>query len=127
MEVEECARDDAQSRDGNTAICIVGVGRAGVNAVNRMVDAKLQGVEFISINTDMQDIVRSKADQTIALADEGSRGLGAGADPDRGAKAAQEHEGEIEAALQGSDMVFITCGEGGGTGTGASPLVAHVA
>lgn len=112
---------------GKPVIRIACVGGGGGNAINRMVDAKLQGVEFISINTDMQDIVRSKADQTIALADEESRGLGAGADPERGAKAAQEHEAEIEAALQGSDMVFITCGEGGGTGTGASPLVAHVA
>ncbi|MBQ5762492.1 MAG: cell division protein FtsZ [Aeriscardovia sp.] len=125
---ENAEFEDAGSySDNGTVIRVVGVGGGGGNAINRMVDAKLQGVEFISINTDMQDIVRSKADQTIALADEGSRGLGAGADPERGAKAAQEHEGEIEAALQGSDMVFITCGEGGGTGTGASPLVAHVA
>ena len=110
-----------------TVIRVVGVGGGGGNAINRMVDAKLQGVEFIAINTDRQDILRSEADQTIVLADEASRGLGAGADPEKGAKAAQEHEGEIEQALQGSDMVFITCGEGGGTGTGASPLVAHIA
>lgn len=110
-----------------TVIRVVGVGGGGGNAINRMVDAKLQGVEFIAINTDRQDILRSEADQTIVLADEASRGLGAGADPEKGAKAAQEHESEIEQALQGSDMVFITCGEGGGTGTGASPLVAHIA
>ena len=110
-----------------TVIRVVGVGGGGGNAINRMADAKLQGVEFIAINTDRQDILRSEADQTIVLADEASRGLGAGADPEKGAKAAQEHEGEIEQALQGSDMVFITCGEGGGTGTGASPLVAHIA
>lgn len=113
--------------DSRTVIRVVGVGGGGGNAINRMVDAKLQGVEFIAINTDRQDILRSEADQTIVLADEASRGLGAGADPEKGAKAAQEHEGEIEQALQGSDMVFITCGEGGGTGTGASPLVAHIA
>ncbi|MBQ1491126.1 MAG: cell division protein FtsZ, partial [Blautia sp.] len=113
--------------NNRTVIRVVGVGGGGGNAINRMVDAKLQGVEFIAINTDRQDILRSEADQTITLADESSRGLGAGADPEKGLKAAQEHEGEIEQALQGSDMVFITCGEGGGTGTGASPVVAHIA
>ncbi|MBQ1299032.1 MAG: cell division protein FtsZ [Bifidobacteriaceae bacterium] len=118
---------DGAADENGTVIRVVGVGGGGGNAINRMIDAKMQGVEFIAINTDKQDIARSNADVKIELSDQESRGLGAGADPDKGAKAAQEHEGQIEQALQGSDMVFITCGEGGGTGTGASPLVAHIA
>lgn len=113
--------------ENETVIRVVGVGGGGGNAINRMVDDKVQGVEFIAINTDNKDLLRSEADVKISLSDEDSRGLGAGADPEKGAKAAQDHQGEIEKALQGSDMVFIVCGEGGGTGTGASPLVAHVA
>ena len=118
--------DDAAGENG-TVIRVVGVGGGGGNAINRMIDAKLQGVEFIAINTDRQDIARSNADIKIELSDEASRGLGAGANPEKGAEAAKEHEAQIQEALQGSDMVFITCGEGGGTGTGASPLVAHIA
>ena len=118
--------DDAAG-ENDTVIRVVGVGGGGGNAINRMIDAKLQGVDFIAINTDRQDIARSNADIKIELSDEASRGLGAGANPEKGAEAAKEHEAQIQEALQGSDMVFITCGEGGGTGTGASPLVAHIA
>ena len=113
--------------ENDTVIRVVGVGGGGGNAINRMIDAKLQGVDFIAINTDRQDIARSNADIKIELSDEASRGLGAGANPEKGAEAAKEHEAQIQEALQGSDMVFIACGEGGGTGTGASPLVAHIA
>ena len=118
--------DDAAG-ENDTVIRVVGVGGGGGNAINRMIDAKLQGVDFIAINTDRQDIARSNADIKIELSDEASRGLGAGANPEKGAEAAKEHEAQIQEALQGSDMVFIACGEGGGTGTGASPLVAHIA
>jgi cell division protein FtsZ len=113
--------------ENDTVIRVVGVGGGGGNAINRMIDAKLQGVDFIAINTDRQDIARSNADIKIELSDEASRGLGAGGNPEKAAEAAKEHEAQIQEALQGSDMVFITCGEGGGTGTGASPLVAHIA
>ena len=118
---------DNAASENDTVIRVVGVGGGGGNAINRMIDAKLQGVDFIAINTDRQDIARSNADIKIELSDEASRGLGAGANPEKGAEAAKEHEAQIQEALQGSDMVFITCGEGGGTGTGASPLVAHIA
>lgn len=110
-----------------TNIKVVGVGGAGGNAVNRMIAEGLQNVEFVAINTDAKDLMRSDADIKIALTDATSRGLGAGADPEKGAKAAQDHQSDIEEALKGSDMVFVTCGEGGGTGTGASPIVARAA
>ena len=110
-----------------TNIKVVGVGGAGGNAVNRMIAEGLQSVEFIAINTDAKDLLRSDADVKISLNDASSRGLGAGADPEKGAKAAQDHQSDIEEALKGSDMVFVTCGEGGGTGTGASPIVARAA
>lgn len=116
-----------QEFDNSTNIKVVGVGGAGGNALNRMIDEQLSNVEFIAINTDAQDLLRSEADVKISLSDKSSRGLGAGADPEKGAKAAQDHQSEIEEALKGADMVFITCGEGGGTGTGASPLVARTA
>ena len=116
-----------QEFDNRTNIKVIGVGGAGGNALNRMIDEQLSNVEFIAINTDAQDLLRSEADVKISLSDKTSRGLGAGADPEKGAKAAKDHESEIEAALKGADMVFITCGEGGGTGTGASPLVARIA
>lgn len=115
-------------RSDETVIRVVGVGGGGGNAVNRMIESgAMQGVEFIAVNTDAKDLLRSEANIKISLSDETSRGLGAGADPERGAKAAQDHQDEIEQALKGSDMVFVTCGEGGGTGTGASPVVAHIA
>lgn len=110
-----------------TTIKVVGVGGGGGNTVNRMVEQGIKGVEFIAVNTDMKDLMRSEADTKIALSDETSRGLGAGGNPESGFKAAQDHQEDIEQALKGSDMVFIAAGEGGGTGTGASPLVAHVA
>ena len=110
-----------------TNIKVVGVGGAGGNAVNRMIAEGLQSVEFIAINTDAKDLMRSDADVKISLNDATSRGLGAGADPEKGAKAAQDHQSDIEESLKGADMVFVTCGEGGGTGTGASPIVRRAA
>lgn len=97
-----------------TNIKVVGVGGAGGNAVNRMIAEGLQSVEFIAINTDAKDLMRSDADVKISLNDATSRGLGAGADPEKGAKAAQDHQSDIEESLKGADMVFVTCGEGGG-------------
>ncbi|MEO1062347.1 MAG: cell division protein FtsZ [Actinomycetota bacterium] len=108
-------------------IKVVGVGGAGVNAVNRMIDAGLKGVEFLAVNTDAQALLMSDADVKIDIGRELTRGLGAGSDPDVGMHAAEEHRDELEEALQGSDMVFIAAGEGGGTGTGAAPVVAEIA
>ena len=110
-----------------TNIKVVGVGGAGGNAVNRMIAEGLQSVEFVAVNNDAKDLLRSDADVKISLGDNQNRGLGAGADPERGMKAAQDHQSDIEEALKGADMVFVTCGEGGGTGTGASPIVARAA
>ncbi len=108
-------------------IKVVGVGGGGVNAINRMIDAGLRGVEFVAINTDAQALLMSDADVKLDIGRNLTRGLGAGADPDVGRQAAEDHRDEIEAALAGSDLVFVTAGEGGGTGTGASPLVASIA
>jgi cell division protein FtsZ len=108
-------------------IKVVGVGGAGVNAVNRMIDAGLKGVEFIAVNTDAQALLMSDADVKLDIGRELTRGLGAGSDPDLGRQAAEDHRAEIEEALDGADMVFITAGEGGGTGTGGAPVVAEVA
>lgn len=108
-------------------IKVVGVGGAGVNAVNRMIDAGLKGVEFLAVNTDAQALLMSDADVKIDIGRELTRGLGAGSDPDVGMNAAEEHRDELQEALQGSDMVFIAAGEGGGTGTGAAPVVAEIA
>jgi cell division protein FtsZ len=108
-------------------IKVVGVGGGGVNAVNRMIDAGLKGVEFIAINTDAQALLMSDADVKLDVGRELTRGLGAGADPEVGRKAAQDHEEEIEEVLKGADMVFVTAGEGGGTGTGGAPVVARIA
>lgn len=120
--------DIAQTEfNDKTNIKVVGVGGAGGNAVNRMIAEGLQNVEFVAINTDAKDLLRSDADVKISLSDHTSRGLGAGADPEKGAKAAQDHQSDIEESLKGADMVFVTCGEGGGTGTGASPIVARAA
>ena len=116
-----------QVLNDSTVIKVVGVGGAGGNAVNRMIGDGLTNVEFVAINTDDKDLARSDANVKISLSDSSSRGLGAGADPERGAKAAQDHQSDIEQALKGSDLVFITAGEGGGTGTGASPIVARAA
>ena len=108
-------------------IKVVGIGGAGTNAVNRMIDEGLRGVEFVAINTDAQALLMSDADVKLDIGRELTRGLGAGADPDIGLQAAEEHRHEIEEVLRGADMVFITAGEGGGTGTGGSPVVAEVA
>ena len=108
-------------------IRVIGVGGGGVNAVNRMIDAGLKGVEFIVANTDAQALSMSDADQKIDLGRELTRGLGAGSNPEIGRQAAEEHIDEIRSALSGADMVFITAGKGGGTGTGAAPVVAEVA
>ncbi|NNF69492.1 MAG: cell division protein FtsZ [Acidimicrobiia bacterium] len=107
-------------------IKVVGIGGGGVNAVNRMVDADVSGVEFIAINTDAQALLMSDADVKLDIGRDATRGLGAGADPEIGRQAADEHRDEIEEALRGADMVFITAGEGGGTGTGGAPVVAEV-
>ncbi|MGH9100838.1 MAG: cell division protein FtsZ [Acidimicrobiales bacterium] len=106
---------------------VVGVGGGGVNAVNRMIDAGLKHVEFIAANTDAQALLMSDADLKLDIGRQLTRGLGAGSDPELGRQAAEEHRGEIEEALQGADMVFITAGKGGGTGTGAAPVVAEIA
>jgi cell division protein FtsZ len=108
-------------------IKVVGVGGGGVNAVNRMIDAGLRGVEFVAVNTDAQALLMSDADVKLDIGRDLTRGLGAGADPGVGRQAAEDHRDEISEILAGSDMVFITAGEGGGTGTGASPLIAEIA
>ncbi|GAA4898197.1 cell division protein FtsZ [Stackebrandtia albiflava] len=108
-------------------IKVVGVGGGGVNAVNRMIEAGLKGVEFIAINTDAQALLMSDADVKLDVGRELTRGLGAGANPEVGAKAAEDHRDEIEEVLKGADMVFVTCGEGGGTGTGGAPVIANIA
>ena len=108
-------------------IKVVGIGGGGVNAVNRMIEVGLKGVEFIAINTDAQALLMSDADLKLDVGRELTRGLGAGADPEVGKKAAEDHAEEIEEALRGADMVFVTAGEGGGTGTGGAPVVARIA
>jgi cell division protein FtsZ len=108
-------------------IKVVGIGGGGVNAINRMIDVGLKGVEFIAINTDAQALLMSDADVKLDVGRELTRGLGAGADPEVGRKAAEDHAEEIEEVLKGADMVFVTAGEGGGTGTGGAPVVASIA
>ena len=108
-------------------IKVVGIGGGGVNAVNRMIEAGLKGVEFIAINTDAQALLMTDADVKLDVGRDSTRGLGAGADPEIGKKAREDHAEEIEAALKGADMVFVTAGEGGGTGTGGAPVVARIA
>jgi cell division protein FtsZ len=108
-------------------IKVVGIGGGGVNAVNRMIDAGLRGVEFVAINTDAQALLMSDADVKLDVGRDLTRGLGAGADPAIGKQAADDHRDEIHEVLKGADMVFVTAGEGGGTGTGAAPVVASVA
>jgi cell division protein FtsZ len=108
-------------------IRVVGVGGGGCNAVNRMIDAGLKGVEFLAVNTDAQALMMSDADVKLDVGRELTRGLGAGSDPEVGREAAEAHRDEIEQALTGADMVFITAGKGGGTGTGAAPVIAEVA
>src|SRR5215469_11262320 len=108
-------------------IKVVGIGGGGVNAVNRMIEEGLKGVEFIAINTDAQALLMSDADVKLDVGRELTRGLGAGANPEVGSRAAEDHREEIEEVLKGADMVFVTAGEGGGTGTGGAPVVANVA
>src|SRR5213596_2304731 len=108
-------------------IKVVGVGGGGVNAVNRMIEVGLKGVEFIAINTDAQALLMSDADVKLDVGRELTRGLGAGANPEVGRKAAEDHAEEIEEVLKGADMVFVTAGEGGGTGTGGAPVVSRIA
>ena len=108
-------------------IRVVGVGGGGVNAVNRMIEEGLKGVEFVAINTDSQALLFTDADTKLDIGREATRGLGAGANPEVGRTSAEDHKQEIEESLKGSDMVFVTAGEGGGTGTGAAPVVAGVA
>ena len=113
--------------DGAATIKVIGVGGAGNNAVNRMVDSGIKGVDFIAVNTDRQALLLSKAGSKIQIGEKITRGLGAGANPDIGAQAAEESKAEIQEALRGADMVFVTAGMGGGTGTGAAPIVAACA
>ena len=108
-------------------IKVVGVGGGGTNAVNRMVDAGLRGVEFIAVNTDAQALAMCDADIKLNIGHELTKGLGAGANPDIGQGAAAESRDDIKEALKGADMVFVTAGEGGGTGTGAAPVIAEIA
>jgi cell division protein FtsZ len=133
------ARSDARSANaydespwgakvaGSPVIRVVGVGGAGVNAVNRMVEAEVQGVEFLAINTDLQSLQQSTADITLHIGPQVTRGLGAGSNPDLGRQAAMEEYDRIKSLMKGSDMVFIAAGAGGGTGTGAAPIVARIA
>jgi len=117
----------SQNQNYLAVIKVVGVGGGGVNAVNRMIELGLRGVEFIAINTDAQALLMSDADVKLDVGRELTRGLGAGADPEVGRRAAEDHAEEIEEALRGADMVFVTAGEGGGTGTGGAPVVAKIA
>ncbi|MDZ8202639.1 cell division protein FtsZ [Microbacterium sp. SSW1-59] len=117
----------SQNQNYLAVIKVVGVGGGGVNAVNRMIELGLRGVEFIAVNTDAQALLMSDADVKLDVGRELTRGLGAGADPEVGRRAAEDHADEIEEALRGADMVFVTAGEGGGTGTGGAPVVAKIA
>ena len=113
--------------DGTATIKVVGVGGAGNNAVNRMIEAGIKGVDFVAVNTDRQALQKSKAGTKIQIGEKITRGLGAGANPDIGAQSAEENKSEITESLRGADMVFVTAGMGGGTGTGAAPIVAQAA
>ena len=119
--------NDLNNVSDTAVIKVVGVGGAGNNAVNRMVDSGIEGVEFVAINTDRQALMLSKADTKIQIGEKITRGLGAGANPEIGEQAAEENKNEISEALKGADMVFVTSGMGGGTGTGAAPIVASIA
>src|SRR5690606_133888 len=123
----EARTDVAAAQNYLAIIKVVGIGGGGVNAVNRMIEVGLKGVEFIAINTDAQALLMSDADVKLDIGRELTRGLGAGADPEVGRKAAEDHSEEIEEVLKGADMAFVTAGEGGGTGTGGAPVVARIA
>ena len=120
---------EIKTNDADTAakIIVVGVGGAGNNAVNRMVDEEITGVDFIGVNTDKQALQLCKAPKLLQIGEKLTKGLGAGAKPEIGEKAAEESTEENSAALKGADMVYVTCGMGGGTGTGAAPVVAKLA
>ena len=118
---------EQENNINSAAIRVIGVGGAGTNAVNRMVEADLKGVEFIAINTDSQALALSKAPVKIQIGDKLTKGLGAGANPEVGQRAAEESREEIAKIVKGSDLVFVTCGMGGGTGTGAAPVIAEIA
>src|SRR4029077_13471846 len=128
-EANKSRQNRMRDQSGNylAVIKVVGVGGGGTNAVNRMVDAGLTGVEFIAVNTDAQALMMSDADMKMHIGSSGTRGLGAGADPAVGKAAAQESRDELKEALKGADMVFVTAGEGGGTGTGTAPVLAELA
>ncbi|WP_314687805.1 cell division protein FtsZ [uncultured Bifidobacterium sp.] len=127
--MSETTQTDQTQNGAQTAIKVVGVGGGGCNAVMRMIDAGVQNIDYVIANTDATDLTKVGGSRVVkvSLSDKDGRGLGAGADPKVGAKAALDHQADIEDALRGADMVFVVCGEGGGTGTGASPLVAHCA
>ena len=128
--MEESTQGEFMSLNQNNyhaVIKVIGVGGGGVNAVNRMISSGLRNIEFIAANTDAQALLMSEADLKLDIGRELTKGLGAGSDPEIGRAAAEEHRGEIEEALMETDMVFITAGEGGGTGTGAAPVVAEIA
>lgn len=113
--------------EGSALIRVIGVGGGGGNAINRMIEANIVGVDFVSVNTDRQALMGSQAQQRVAIGERTTRGLGSGGDPEVGSRAAEESIDELHQVLQGSDMVFVTAGMGGGTGTGATPIVAKVA
>lgn len=115
------------SKETFARIKVIGVGGGGCNAVNRMIDEGVQGIEFIVVNTDAQALLNAKAAHRIRIGDKTTKGLGAGGDPEKGRKSAEESSEEIRQALKGSDMVFVTAGMGGGTGTGAAPIIAQIA
>jgi cell division protein FtsZ len=125
MEYED--NNNVTMMDGTATIKVIGVGGAGNNAVNRMIESGIKGVEFIAVNTDRQALQKSKAGAKIQIGEKITRGLGAGANPDIGAQSAEESKSEIAEILRGADMVFVTAGMGGGTGTGAAPIVAQAA
>ena len=125
--IMDSAEESGIMIDGTATIKVIGVGGGGTNAVNRMVDSGIRGVEFVAVNTDRQALILSKAASKIQIGEKITRGLGAGANPDIGAQAAEESKSEITEALRGADMVFVTAGMGGGTGTGAAPIVAQCA
>src|SRR5689334_12103216 len=123
----DAVKKNQQAVETFARIKVIGVGGAGQNAVNRMIEEGIQGVEFISCNTDAQALTLSKATVRVRLGDKLTRGLGAGGDPEIGRKAAEESADELYAVLKGADMVFVTAGMGGGTGTGAAPVISQVA
>ena len=118
---------ETNESSASAKIVVVGVGGAGNNAVNRMIEERILGVEFVGVNTDAQALQLCKAPNAIQIGEKLTKGLGAGAQPEIGEKAAQENIDELTAAIEGADMVFVTCGMGGGTGTGAAPVIASIA